>query len=194
MASVNQPLGVRGIFIPAYEWDFIPGPTWTETRGAAGNYFHRKTGAAETARVALNLQKAIRRTLSGVAGAPLVNAPLGGELQEGGLFTGFNLVYAIGTAGLTSLAVATYETAYANNTAPAVTSPGGAVITFPTSGATIPIATQAQPYVAQFANTTPYLIGQNFANVSDWLELVIVDPGTAVFDLYGVLLKMNANS
>ncbi len=56
-----------------------------------------------------------------------------------------------------------------------------------------PVATQAQPYVAKFALTTPYDIGQMKGAVSDWLELAVVDAGSTVFDLYGVLLKFQAN-
>ncbi len=194
MANPNLPQGTRGIFLPAAGdgWLF-PDGTWTLTRGAAGNYFQRKTGAAATTHPAVNIQKAIRRALYATTLLGSVNSPLGGELQEGGLFTGFDLIYAIGTAGLTSLAVATYETNYVNITAPAVTSPGGAVISYPTSGVALPIATNAQPYLVNLANTTPYLIGLNLGAESSWIELTVVDPGTAVFDIYGVLIKMNAN-
>lgn len=192
MPNTNLPLGTRGIFIPATSADWaFPDGTWTLTRGAAGNYFMRKTAGAATTHPVVNISRAIRRTLA--AATPSVNSPLGGELQEGGLFTGFNLVYAVGTAGLTSINAATYETLYANNAAPVVSSPGGAVISFPTSGVALPVATQAQPYLVLLANTTPYLIGQNLATVSDWIELAVVDAGSSVFDLYGVLIKMNAN-
>jgi hypothetical protein len=194
LANPNLPLGTRGIFIPGTAADWIfPDGTWTLTRGAAGNYFMRKTAGAATTHPAVNIQKAIRRAVAATAALASVNSPLGGELQEGGLFTGFDLVYAIGTAALTSLAVATYNTVYVNNTAPAVTSPGGAVISYPTSTVALPIATQAQPYLVTLANTTPYLIGLNLGAASDWIELTVVDPGTAVFDIYGVLVKMNAN-
>jgi hypothetical protein len=190
--NINLPLNPMGIFVPALEWTF-PNGTWTATRGAGGNYFMRKTAGAATTNPAVNLNKAIARTLQASPSVQSVNAPQGSEIQGGGLFTGFDLIYAIGTAGLTSLTPALYETLYQNNTAPAITSPGGVINSSPTSGVAVPITTQAQPYDFKFALTTPYLIGQNFTDVSDWLELVVVDPGTSVFDLYGVMLKFDAN-
>jgi len=192
MASQNQPQGPMGIFIPATLWTF-PNGTWTLTRGAAGNYFQRKTAGAATTNPAVDISAAVRRTLAAASVKPSINSPLGAELQEGGLFTGFNLVYGITTSGLTSLTPSLYETAYVNNTAPAVTSPGGAILSFPTSGVAVPVATQTLPYVVGFALTTPYDIGQMLSNVSDWLELAVVDAGSSVFDLYGVLLKFQAN-
>lgn len=195
MASRNQPLGTMGIFVPAAtgEWIF-PNGTWTLTRGAAGNYFQRKTAGAATTNPAVNISKAIARALAAPPVAASVNAPQGAEVQQGGLFTGFDLVYAIGTAGLTSLTPALYETAYANNVAPAVTSPGGAILSFPTSGVAVPVATQTQPYDFKFQLTTPYLVAQNLTDTSDWLELAVVDAGSSVFDLYGVFLKFQANT
>jgi hypothetical protein len=191
MANTNQnfPQGARGIFIPAPEWAF-PDGTWTLTRAAAGNYYMLKTAGAATTHPAVNLQKAIKRLIAALL---TVNAPMGGELQEGGIFTGFDLVYSIATAALTSITPATYETLYKNATANAVSSPGGAVLSYPTTGVAAPVATQATPYVVGFQMTTPYLIGQNLADVSDWLELAVVDPGTSVFALYGAMLKFNAN-
>ena len=149
-----------------------------------------KTAGAATTHPALNLQKAIKRT---IAAAYASYAPGGGELQEGGLFTGFDLIYSVATLALTLLAAAVYETLYANAAAAVVSSPGGAVLSYPTSGVTPPVAVQATPYVTQFQLTTPYLIGQNLADVIDWLELAVVDPGTSVFALYGAMLKFNAN-
>ncbi len=192
MASRNQPQGPMGIWVPSTRWAFTTG-TWTLTRGAAGNYFMRKTAAAATTNPAIDLQRAIRRTLAAAGSTASINSPLGAEVQEGGFLTGFNLVYGITTADLTSLAAALYETEYVNNTAPAVTSPGGALLSFPTAGVAVPVAAQTQPYVVGFSLTTPYDIGQMKSTVSDWLELAVVDAGSSVFDLYGVLLKFQAN-
>lgn len=195
-ASVNQPQGEMGIFIGVPTCLFIGG-TWTPTRGAAGNYFNRKTGAAETANIAVNISRAIRRIRAATFALASPNLPLGAELQEGGLLTGFDLIYAIGTADLTSLTPTLYETLYANAAAPVVSAnPGGAILSWPTTGVATPVALQAdptKPYVAKFQLTTPYVIGRNVGLVSDWLELAIVDPGTSVFDFYGLLLKFQAN-
>ena len=193
MPTVNSPQPPMGIFIPATEFIF-PNGTWTLTRTAAGNYYYLKTAGAATTNPAVNISKAIHR-LFPVFSAGLVspNVPQGAEVQEGGLFTGFDLIYSIATANLTSLTPLLYEVAYANNVAPAVTSPGGAIVTYPTAGATIPIAIQTNPYNALFALSTPYDICQNQNATDDWIEIAVVDPGTSVFGLYGIALKFQAN-
>lgn len=191
--TVNMALGARGIFISADEWASTVG-TWTETRAAGGNYYKRKTAAAETALIFCNISRAIQR----LAGSS-VNVPLGTELQSGGLITGFDLIYTIATADLTSLTPALYQTTYVNNTAPSVASPGGTISaqkllgTTVTAQTTTPIAAQALPYAVRFGLQTPYIIGKNQPEVSDWLELAVVDGGSTVFDLYGVVLQLADN-
>jgi hypothetical protein len=139
----------------------------------------------------VNLRTAVQRAVAQLASVS-VNESGGTEVQAGGLFTGFDLTYAIGTAALTSLTPLLYQTSYVNNVAVAINaSPGGALT--PSSGATLPVATQTNPYVQTVALATPYRIGAQAVNVSDWLELAVVDPGTTVFRLYGVMLKFDAN-
>lgn len=189
--NVNLPLGNRGIFLPAWEWLF-PNGTWTLTRAAAGDYYMLKTAAAATTNPAVNISKAIKRILAASPNAPSVNSPFGGELQEGGIFTGFDLIYNIGTADLTSLTPTLYETLYQNNTADAVATPS-TLVSYPTSGVATLVKVQTLNYVTKFALASPYIIGKNYDDVSDWLELAVVDAGTTVFALYGVMLKFNAN-
>ena len=191
---VNLPLGGRGIFLSADEWASTVG-TWTETRAAGGNYFKRKTANAETANIFVNISRAIQRIA-----AASVNLPLGTEVQSGGLFTGFDLIYTVGTADLTSLTPTLYQTTYVNDVAPSVAaSPGGTISpktllgVTPTAITVTPITAQALPYAVNFQLATPYIIGNNAPDVSDWLELAVVDAGSTVFDLYGVTLKFNAN-
>jgi len=191
MSNVNLPLGNRGIWVPGTDgaWEYY-GATWTPTRTAAGNYNNLKTAAAATSYAVVNLAKAIQRALSALAVS--VNAPLGAELQAGGLFTGFDLVYSIATAGLTSLTPLAYQTSYANNVAPSINASPGGIISLATLSA-VPVATQANPYDVSWQFASPYLIGANAVGVADFLEFAIVDPGTAVLTIYGILLKFNAN-
>src|SRR5271166_4369249 len=168
----NLPLGARGIWLGPEDWIF-PNGTWTLTRGAAGEYYQLKTAGAATTNPAINLSRAIRRVKNSS-----VNAPLGAEVQEGGILTEFDLYYSIATAGLTSLTPSLYETQYLNNTAPNTVSPGGTLtaaylvgssLTKNAASPALPVATQTQPYVVRVVLTTPYLIGVNFTNVSDYL-------------------------
>jgi hypothetical protein len=190
---VNLPLGARGIFISADQFATTVG-TFTETRDAGGNYYKRKTGAEETAYAFCNISRAIQRLASAS-----VNTPLGTEVQGGGLITGFDLIYAIGTADLTSLTPALYQTTYSNDVAPSVMSPGGTISPQLLLGVTktaiiaTPIAAQALPYAVRFVLTTPYTIGANQPEISDWLELAIDDGGSSVFDLYGAVLQLANN-
>jgi hypothetical protein len=189
---VNFPLGSRGILLSSEEWGY-PDGTWTLERNAAGNYSYQKTAAAATTHPFVNISRAISRVRSSS-----VNAPLGTELQSGGLLTGFDLFYSIATAGLTSLTPTLYQTPIVNNTAIAPVAVGGTISPFalltsngPTSIVATPVATQANPYSVRYTLGTPYIIGANIADVEDFFELVVVDPGTSVFNLYGIGLLLN---
>jgi len=192
LSNANLPLGQRGIWVPASTngWFFASG-TWTNTRIAAGNYYQLKTAGAATTIAVVNLARAVQRALSALT-AISVNAPMGSEVQAGGLFTGFDLVYSVGTAALTSLTPLAYQTSYVNNVAASINaSPGGAISLVTLSA--VPVATQTNPYNVAWQFATPYLIGANATGVADFLEFSIVDPGTSVFGIYGILLKFNAN-
>ena len=189
---VNFPLGSRGILLSAEEWGY-PDGTWTLERNAAGNYSYQKTGAAATTHPFVNISRAISRVRSSS-----VNVPMGPELQSGGLLTGFDLFYSIGTTALTSLTPTLYQTKLQNNAAIAPVAVGGTISPFAlitSSGLTAisatPVATQANPYAVRYILATPYIIGANIADVEDFFELVIVDPGTSVFNLYGIGLLLN---
>ena len=191
MSNANLPLGQRGIWVPASTngWFFASG-TWTNTRIAAGNYYQLKTAGAATTIAVLNLARAVQRALSALPVS--VNVPMGSEVQAGGLLTGFDLVYSIGTAALTSLTPLAYQTSYVNNVAASINaSPGGAISLVTLSA--VPVATQTNPYSVAWQFATPYLIGANGTGVADFLEFSIVDAGSSVFGIYGILLKFNAN-
>ncbi len=177
--------------------------TWTLTRDAAGQYGLVHLAKAETVNVALNLN----RVLFGKIGSDPWLKPVGAEYWQGisdqsslpggggnpnrghyirGVqLTGFDLKYKISTLALTSGTPALYRTVFANNTAPATTSPGGAIT------GTFATATQTNPYVTQFTVATPYVIGNNVADSEDWLEIPIVFQATSGFELYGANLYFN---
>jgi hypothetical protein len=191
LSNANLPLGQRGIWVPASTngWFFASG-TWTNTRIAAGNYYQLKTAGAATTIAVVNLARAVQRALSALPVS--VNVPMGSEVQAGGLLTGIDLVYSIGTAALTSLTPLAYQTSYVNNVAASINaSPGGAISLVTLSA--VPVATQTNPYSVAWQFATPYLIGANGTGVADFLEFSIVDAGSSVFGIYGILLKFNAN-
>jgi len=182
MPNPNLPGGPMGIFIPAIDgaWSFIGG-TWTKTRSAAGIYFMRKTAGAATTTAVLNIMQALERIVGAVR-----NAPMGSELKTG-LLTDFDLVYAIGTANLTSLTPTFDETVFADGATPAVSNPSAVS---PTTATNTLQADTTKPYVKSFSVSSPFIIGKNAPDYGEFFELSVVDPGTSVFDLYGIQLKM----
>src|SRR6266566_2147260 len=118
--------------------------TWTFTRGAVGNYFMRKTAAANTPKAIIPLDELWMRkvgtdpelaALTGQVAATKKRPP---HLIRGFQVTTMSLIYAIGTANLNSHAAVLKTTLYANNAAPVVTDQ-------PVTGA-LATTTQAQPY------------------------------------------------
>lgn len=200
MPPVNFPLGERGIFVPTSEWAF-PNGAWTLTRSSAGIYFHRKTAAAATSNPYVSLSQVLSRAMSSMQ-AGGVNAPLGVEV-ESIMLTGFDLIYAVNTAALTSLTPVLTQATFQDSTAVNVNlTPGGVISTVGrigvnqaiTANAITPLGgVNATPFAVRFALAAPYIIGANRGSIADYLELAVVDPGTAVFDLYGIGLLCNAN-
>lgn len=121
----------------------------------------------------------------------------------GHYFRGFqvaevDLIYSIGTANLTSLTPNFYRRTNTDNAAPTiVTNPGanlsGQYRINGTLGNTLPAAFRGTRYVSTIVFLAPYVIGNNLANCDDWLELVVVDPGTSVFAILGMSIKVNYN-
>lgn len=197
MPPVNFPLGERGIFVPTSEWMF-PSGAWTPTRSSAGIYFHRKTAGAATTNPYVSISQALSRAMQ----ASGVNVPLGVEV-ESIMLTGFDLIYAVNTAALTSLTPVLTQSTFLDSAAVSVAlTPGGVITTVGrigvnqaiTANAVTPLGgVNATPFAVRFSLANPYKIGGDRAAIADYLELAVVDPGTSVFDLYGVGLLCNAN-
>jgi hypothetical protein len=147
------------------------------------------TPAAGTVQALVNLTQLANRI--GTIASP--NMPEGAEtIGAAGMFTGFDLVYAVGTLAATSITPNIYEVAYANNAAAAINTPAiPAFALTPTVAPPAVSANLANPYVQTFALAGPYLLGKNLIDVNDWLEIVIVTPATTVLNMYGVQLRFN---
>jgi hypothetical protein len=111
-----------------------------------------------------------------------------GHQIRGFELTGFDLIYTIGTANLTSLTPSLYRSVYADAVAvPATTNPGGAI----TVNTASPLAFRSTMHVVNYTVATPFVIGNNAPDVDDRLELAIVDPGSSVFNFYGIFFYYN---
>lgn len=172
-------------FIQGNDFQFDAG-TWTSTRSAQGNWFLRKTAAAN----APNLSLLLNAYFLNKFGNDPLRATGGEKLHDirGVQIVAFDVVYAIGTSPLNSHAAALNHTLYANNVAPAVA-------TAVTLTGTLATATQAQPYVTTL--TTPVaaqpVVGLNVADEALWFELQVNAAVGTVYDLYGVYVKFNYN-
>lgn len=172
------------IFIPGHAFMFNVG-TWTLTRGAAGNYFMRKTAAADTSNPAVNLT---RELLKRIGADPSIAALAPVHDIRGFQIKKLQAVYAIATAALVAHTYDLLRTTYVNNVAPAVDATIGGVLT----GA-LAIAAQAQPYVTPITVGTPFVLGNNTDLVTDWFELTVNAAATSVYDLYGLFVDFNLN-
>lgn len=179
-----------GLWVPGQDFNFSTG-TWTFTRIAIGDYALRKTAAANAPFAVVNLTKLLQKYGSDpLAATGAVPADKPGQSTQrdirGVQLASFDVVYGIATANLNSHAAVLRRTTYANNVANAVTTPSAVTGTLAT-------ATQANPYVSTITVSSPFVIGGNAADVSDWLELQIDAAAGTVYDLYGVYLKFNYN-
>lgn len=172
-----------GSFIEARRFSLDVG-TWTATRGAAGNYFMRKTAAAETSNPSVNLSTLLFSKI----GSDPQSGPHPTHDIRGVQITAIDVIYAIGTAALTTHSYDIHDTVYANNAAPAVTSTIGGTL----SG-TLATATQAQPYLSTITPGTPFILGANTTRRTTFLELTVVAAATSVYDLYGIFVRFNYN-
>lgn len=168
------------VFIQAFDFGFDVG-TWTFTRGALGNYFMRKTAAANVSHPAINLGEYLSKKIG--ADPQVIDAP---HDIRGYQIKTLSVVYAIGTAALNTHTGALQRAVYANNAAVALSSPSaltGALAT----------ATQANPYVTPLTASTLFVVGNNVTLVNDWFELTVDAAATTVYDLYGIYVGYNYN-
>lgn len=174
------------------DWNFITG-TWTKTRNAAGNYTMVKTSNAETAYAVLNLAQFMDRAFASATQA--INSPLGTEF-DAGIMTGFDLIYSVGSGALTSITPAIYETTFVNLATPSVNSTQAQFVLTPTVAPAAQSADATKPTIQFFSMADFWLLGNNIADVQDFIEIVVVDPGGGpTFNLWGIeLYMMNRSS
>jgi hypothetical protein len=185
------------------------------TRNAVGDWSLTRTSAgAETLNIAINLtQQIIRRTGffedlqeqfggTGIAGsaAPQGRPDTIGAMNTGQWITprtafkvkGFKMlsvdvIYRVTVAGLTTNILRVDQTLLVNNVAPAITP-----VLAPTG---IPVATQANPYVANVPLPAAQQIYRILPDQELWIEMTIAIPNTSKLDFYGfdTLLEFNYN-
>ena len=93
-------------------------------------------------------------------------------------------IYNVGTADLTSVALALSETVYANNVAPVVNA-------IPLAVATPPLAVQANPYVLIIPVADPEMIVDDLSDIN--LEFSVTIGGGATAGLFGLGYHCNYN-
>jgi hypothetical protein len=144
----------------------------TFARTSAGLYTLALAAAGSTGVVAVPLYWLFRK----FTGAPVAAAPHGMKITD------FVLDYIIATAAETTVSVAFFTNLDVNAQARAsVATPFGAVTyenPIGTVVATLPVATQATPYVCRAIPATPIFV--NVDNTAAFAEISCVNPGTAV--------------
>ena len=142
-------------------------------RTSAGIYTVQVTAAAATQIVVIPITGIFRKFASTAGG---VNNPHGFKLLD------LVLGYTIGTAAETTVSVAFFTEVQTNNTARASTATPFGAVTYEnpigTVVATLPVATQANPYVSRAVPATPIFV--NADNTDVYAEVSFVNPGTAV--------------
>lgn len=169
------------IFIPACNSTVVgvagAQGTWTPTRVAANQWSMRRTAAAATHIYAFEINSGM--LVSNPAQTVAEQARLG-EVPRGPQINRLDLVYGIGTANLTTHTATLNRVSFANAVAPTITA-----VTMTGSLAT---ATNAQPQLSQLSPTAAPVIGANELLV---LEVSVQDPGTSVYDAYGLYINFN---
>jgi hypothetical protein len=183
------------------------------TRNAVGDWSLTRTSAgAETLNIALNItQQILRRTgffedlqeQFGGAGIPasaeyqgrpdtIPSMALGQPVTPRTAFKlkGFKLlsvdsIYRVTVAGLTTNTFRVDQTNFVNNIAPAVTA-----VLAPTG---IPVATQANPYVANVVLPTAQQIYRIGVDQELWIEMTVAIPNTSKLDFYGFDMSIEYN-
>lgn len=182
------------------------------TRNALGDYsFNRTAAGAETYQVVLDVPnlKRLYESLAGVynpfqeqfgtaAGTPGYPAdngmpPFTGATQltplttspaKGMQVTDVAVVYQVGVVALSAASLSLNRTVYANNVANAITN-------VPISATALTLLTQANPYVAVRAVTTPVFETTDLAALS--LEFAFTMANTGTIRVYGLGFHVNFN-
>jgi hypothetical protein len=116
-----------------------------------------------------------------VGGAGIQRGPIAKGMQ----ITGVDVIYAVGTTALTTATLGLTKTAFANNTAPAVTN----IIALGTNS--LPTAAQTQPYVKNVAVASPAMI--TTADSEVLVNVNFTTPGSSTVVFYGVVLYVSYN-
>lgn len=113
--------------------------------------------------------------LTAAANSPFLVIPLDRGIQ----LASFDLLFSIATAALTTHTAAVYRSSIVNGAVATVTNPFAAapVGTAPTTNIAVVNLALAQPFEAGVV-----------ADSLDYLEIAIVNPGTAVYKFYGAVL------
>lgn len=113
--------------------------------------------------------------LTAAANSPFVWVPL----NKGIKLASFDVIYSLATAALTTHTAALYQTTYKNGSASSVATKQAA--------AAVGSAITTNIAVSNIPVTAPYDVGVS-TDIADVLEIAIVNPGTSVYKLYGVML------
>ena len=111
------------------------------------------------------------------------------HLIRGLQLVGYDVVFSVATAALTTHTGTVYETQYD------LTHAAGTVVTKDAAQA-LGVATGTNVQMSNTKLATPFVLGsnasvQNSVCKADYLEIAIVNPGTSVYHLYGVRLYFN---
>lgn len=195
MAAPNLPLGTFGLFISTIDgaWNFdLVGPApWVDGLVAPNPLFnfYAKQQTADTGTPPFDYAVAlldISKFLTQIATSP--NASMGGQYSAN-VFVGFDVVYAIAGAPLTSLQPSFAEVQYTNGQVPTENNsnitPAMRLTPNQLPVAVNPAGTVTVQYVSL---AQPWLLGQNQPDLESTLGLQVFNPGTSTFSLYGIQL------
>ena len=104
---------------------------------------------------------------------------------KGILIRGFEVVYQVGTASLTSISIGLSQTTYKNATALAISD----ILAAGTNG--LAVTNAATPYVIPVALASPAYLTSDLTEYD--LEIIAVTPGTSTFNLYGAFVYVTYN-
>lgn len=185
--------------------------TFTTARNAQGDYTLNLTAAANSPFVVVDLDQCFEKI-----GADPINTALAGSnypagttnfptpvllgtetlatdsdvhLVRGFKLMGYDVVYTLGTAALTTHTGTVLSSSLA-------TSAAGATVTVKDAAQALGTTTSANVKITHINLVTPYVIGLNASvaggpDLADFLEIAIVNPGTSVLKYYGVRLYYN---
>lgn len=189
--------------------------TFTSTRNAGGDYSLNLTAAANSPIVVVDLSQIFDKVgtdpiwvlgreafpsattftaptpadqVAAATGVPPIKArdDFEGHLLRGIMLTGYDLVYSIATANLSTFTGTCFRTQYdATHAAGTVTTTDAAQ--------NLPKNTNANIQLSNTKIAVPFVVGNNASALgansqADYIEINITNPGTSVLKLYGIRL------